>query len=391
MWVTMESDLFTGSEAPYTPSEVNLSALLEVWKFVGPGYEKLCRVSGPYSTTTKQIDFDISRIFDRNISLPSAASIGVSPGTPYSGEAVGLVEVYQLLYSDQYGDPVAGDDFTTSDDLLAINGGLPADALQDINWAGTLIPLHSYYYKRNDAFIFYKPVSPQQPDWIYFVSLVTDNIIVKVTIQYDDGTTDLFTSHTIAVEANKAYWTQSGHDQLKITDNADADKTVAGYQVSLIRESTEQNAYTQFYLVDDVCTLQDLYLLYHNGFGGYESVRMKGATKYTHRVSREKFVRTKWKDFSTDIGNIEQIRVQGNRVYNTHIGHYPAHYIEHLRQMLHGNLWMIDLDLTVLASYRFLRIMCETDSVDLRTDEPGPDGFSISYSPAWEDDGYNVF
>lgn len=285
---------------------------------------------------------------------------------------------------------IPADELTVSDDYLAISGGLPADAIQEINLAAAVIGLHSYYYKRASSHTFFKPVAAHQPDWIYFIALLTGDIEVTVTRMYSDGTTDFYVAVTIPVEANKAYWVQAGHDQLKVPIDSNPAKTVVGYSVSLIREA--QNAYTAFYVLDDMCPSWERFILYHNGFGGYETVRMKGITKYAHRVGRETFERTKWTDFTIEAGNIDQIRTSGNAVFNTHTGHYPSFYIEHLRQLLHGKMWLIDLELgTVDNTYRFKRIMCETNQVDLRTDEPAADGFAITYAHAWKDDGHNVY
>jgi len=394
VYVTLETDEMTGGSAPYTPAQDNLSCRLEVWRQLTAGFateEMLARLRAPYSTDDKQVTFEISRLVPRVLALPTAASIGVSPGTPYSGEAVGLVNAIRFKHADQYGDPVTPEALTTSSGYMTIDGGLPADAIQDINWAGALIPLHSYYYKRNSAYTFVKPVGTHQPDYIYFVALVTDDIEVTVTIHYTDGTFDSYVSHTIAVTADKAYWTQSGYDQLKIDDNADVLKVVRGYDVSLIRVTGPQNAFTAFYVLDEICPSWERTILYHNGFGGYETVRMKGITRYTHQVDREIFERTRWIDFDIQTGTIDDIRTFGSPVFNTHTGHYPAYYVEHLRQLLHGKLWLVDTDLSALSSYRFKRLINQTSSVEIRSDEPAADGFAITYRHAWDDDGFNVF
>ena len=392
IYVTLETSLMSGGSPPYTPDEDNLSCRLEVWRDVDAGEEMLARLKAPYSTDDKQVTFDISRLLPRVIALPTPESIGISPGDPYSGEAEGLTDVYRLKHADQYGDPVTPEALTTSDDYLAIHGGVPADALQSISFAGALIGLHSYYWKRHDAFTFLKPVSTSQPDWIYFVALVTDDVEVTVTIHYTDGTFESYVSHTIAVEANRAYWTQAGHDQLKIADNADPDKTVNGYDVSLVRVTGMQNAFTAFFVLDDMCPSWEKFLLYHNGLGGYESVRMKGITEYGHEVSRETFERTRWTDFDVETGEFDDTRVLGGPVFNTHTGHYPAYYVEHLRQLLHGKLWIIDTDLgEILNDWRFKKIRVDTTQLRIRTDVPAADGFAITYRHGWLDDGFNIF
>lgn len=391
MFVGLESDRFDGVDPPFIPNQVNLFASLDVYEKIGADLFLLGPLVSPYSSTDKKTEWDIHDVFPKRSSLPTAVSIGVSPGTPYSGEATGICMTYVIKYTDMFGAPPVADEITTSDEYLAIYGGVPADSIQNINWAGSIIPLHTYLYKRNDAFVFRKPVAMHQPDWLYFVSLFTGNVKVTVTIEYNDGTTTVYLSHTMAVEPNKAYWTQCGHDQLKITDNIEGGKTVAGYQVSLVREDPAQNAYTAFFVIDDICPSWERFILMHNGIGGYESVRMKGVGRHGHRVTRERYRKTKWKNFTVQDGTDGQIRVPGAPMINVHTGHYPHYYLEHLRQMIHADLWMIDLELADIESYRFLKYMCETDSIDLYTDEPAPDGFALTLSKAWQDDGFNIF
>lgn len=391
IWIEVESDHMTGA-GPYTPDVDNLSCHVEVWRDVGAGEEMLgLPLRAPYSSVDKRVSFNIANLFPRADVLPAAGSIGVAVGDPYYAEAVGLTDIFRLKHADQHGDPVLVDDpLTVSDDYLAINGGLPADAIQSINMTLPLIGLHSYFFKRDSAFPFRKPVSMDQPDWIYFIALVTGNIDLVVTRNYHDGTTDFYTAVTMAVTANKAYWVQAGFYQLKAQLDPVPDKEIVGYQVSLIYGI--QNAFTAYYILDHECPSWEKYILYQNGFGGYESVHMKGLTKYTHRVTRETFQRTRWKDFDIQTGDIDQIRTLGGAVFNTHTGHYPPYYCDHLRQLLHGKMWMIDLDLAAdLSQYRFKRIMCETDTIEPHQEDSGPHGFAITYSHAWLDDGFNIF
>ena len=394
IYVTLESDLFTGSAPEYEPSEANLSCYLEVHQVIGLATPLIAALRGPYSSRDKQISFDVSRLLPRVIALPSAVSIGVSPGAgdPYYGEAEGLAYQWFLKHADQYGDPVVKETLVIGDTYLAINGGLPADAVQDINWAGGAIGLHTYYYRRASAFPFYKPVGRMQPDWMYFVALATDTFLITVTIHYSDGTTDVVTVLEMAdITSNKAYWVQCGYAQLKIDDHADPDKDVVGYDVSLIRETGMQNTYTAFFVVDDMDSSWERYILFQNGFGGYETVRMKGITRYTHDVDRQSFERTRWIDFNTETGTMDDLSVLGGPVFNTHTGHYPKHYLNHLRQLLHGKLWLVDLELSLLNEYRFKKIQCLTNSIELGSDVPAADGFAISYRHGWLDDGFNVY
>lgn len=390
IFVTLESDHMTGGSAPYSSDVDNLSAHVEVWRDTDSGEEKLGTLRGPYSSTDKRVSFDIASLLRKGSNaLPTAAAVGIATGDPYYAEAEGIVDVFRIKSADQYGDPVAVDTLDVSDDYIAINGGLPADKVQAVNLAMPLIALHSYYYKRADAYTFRKPVSMDQPDFLYIVALVTGDIDVVVTRNYSDGTTDYYTAVTMSVTINKAYWVQAGFNQLKVPIDAAPGKTIIGYQVSFIYD--DQDAYTAFFVLDNECPAWERYILYHNGFGGYETVRMKGITKYTHRVSRETFQHTKWIDFNIQEGEIDQIRTLGGAVFNTHTGHYPPWYCEHLRQLLHGKLWLIDLELSDFDTYRFKRIMCETDTVEPRQEDAGPHGFSITYSHAWLDDGFNVY
>lgn len=396
IFITLESDLFTGSEAPYTPSQDNLQCLIEVWReTTGPEDEFIARNIAPYSRTSKQVTFDIADLLVTGaVALPSEASIGVT-GTgidPLSGEAVGLVSKFRIKYGDQYGDPVTPETLTVSGYYVAIAGGLPADHRQSINYAGKLIPLHSYLYRRDSAYTFYKPVGATQPDWMYFISLLAGTIQVKVTIHYEDGTYEFVDSHTIAVVTNRAYWMQSGYAQLKVEELATQDKVIVAYDVSLIDVATDQNAFTVFYLLDMECPSWDKVLLYHNGIGGYETVRMKGKTTYGHAVETEQYERTRWTDFDIKTGSIDMIRTAGSPVFTLSTGHYPPWYLDHLRQLLHGRLWMIDSDLSALSEHFFKRIICDTGQVEVRKDDPStPESFVITCRNAWRDDGFNIY
>lgn len=396
IYITLQSDLFSGAEAPYTPDEDNLQCRIEIWReTTGPEDIFLARRIAPYSRTTKQVTFDISKVLPYTTALPSEASIGVTDvGTdPLSGEAEGLTMKYRIKYADQFGDPVVPETLTVSGYYVAISGGLPADHRQSINYAGKLIPLHSYFYRRASAYTYYKPVGETQPDWIYFVSLIAGTIQVKVTIHYDDGTYEFVDSHTIDVLLNRAYWMQSGFAQLKVqTLSTHPTKVITGYDVSLIDVATEQNAFTAFYLLDMECPSWEKVLLYHNGFGGYESVRMKGKTTYGHFVERELFERTPWTDFDIKTGTIDHIQSVGGSTFTLSTGHYPPWYLDHLRQLLHGRLWLVDRDLDELEVYAFKRILCTTTQVEVRKDDPTtPESFSIACRHSWRDDGFNVF
>lgn len=389
IWVTIESDLFTGSAGAYVPSEDNLSCRLEVWR----DGVMILRTKAPYSTIDKRATFDISGALRRDTAfLPSDASIGISGSDPLYAEAVLLTDVYSIKHADQYGSPVVAETLTEEGDYLAIQGGLPADAIQDINWAASAIALHSYFYLRNSSFIFRKPVSKMQPDWIYFVGLVTDDFQVVVTIAYDDGTTDEYDSTLMAITADTGYWLQSGYNQLKVDTNADPAKTVIGYSVSIIRVTGMQNVFTAFYVIDDVSPSWEHCILMANGMGGYESVRMKGVTRHGHDVERESFQRTRWNDFSIAKGEFQDLRVKGSPTFNVHTGHYPVYYLEHLRQLLHANLWAIDTDLVLLNEYRFKKLRVLSTSLgDFRSSVPGANGISLAYRHAWDDDGFNIY
>ncbi len=99
---------------------------------------------------------------------------------------------------------------------LAINGGLPADAVQDVNTAGAAIGLHSYYYKRDSGYVFRKPVARHEPDYVYFIALETGDIVVTVTRNYDDATSDFYNAMTIAVVAGKTYWLRQAMINLRL-------------------------------------------------------------------------------------------------------------------------------------------------------------------------------
>lgn len=383
IFVTFESDQFTGTPGAYVPSVVNLSCKLEIWAVIGGVDTYIDTVYSPYSTIDKRTTFEISGFFPSVYAPPSDASIGEFV-TPLYAEAEGIVTEFFLKYADQYGSPVAADTLEESAHYLAIHGGLPADAVQDPNWLGNGVGLHSYYYRRSSSYTFLKPVTPEQPDWIYFVSLVTGDIVVTVTIQYSDNTVDFFNSFTMECEEDTAYWLQSGYLQLHVDDNADPLKTVVGYNVSLIY--SDENFFTVFHTLDQICSPWEQYILMYNGIGGYESVRFRGPVDHADRVSRETINRTRWSTFDIREGDIDDFHTEGTPVTSINSGHYPWWYLNHLRQIIRGRLWLIDVD-----EVRLKRIRCETNQLPLYSEANPPHSIDITYSNAWLDDGFNVY
>ncbi|HZV71650.1 MAG TPA: hypothetical protein VFG10_18995 [Saprospiraceae bacterium] len=386
IFVTVESSEFTGSAGAYIPSQPNLSCRLEIWRVDSGGDVLIDTLRGPYSSIDKRITFDVSKCIPRvpEFAIPSEFSISVV-ATPQYAEAVGMTIEFYFKHADQYGDPVTPEALETSDTYLAIHGGLPADHVQSLPFGGYGIGMHSYYFKRDSAAVFLKPVSPEQPDWIYFISLVSSDIRVEVTVRYDDGTSSFYNSVLMdEITAGKAYWVQSGYEQLHVADHLTVGKTPIGYNVSLQRGIT--NFFTVFYVLDQICSPWERVMLMYNGFGGFESVRFRGPVRHADRVERETFRRTRWTDFTIRDGDINDFRTEGTPIVTLNTGQYPVWYINHLRQLIRGQLWMIDVE-----EMRFKRIRCETNALDLYDESAPPYNIEITISNAYLDDGFNIY
>ena len=139
------------------------------------------------------------------------------------------------------------------------------------------------------------------------------------------------------------------------------------------------------YRINCQCHPWNLYLLMDNGLAGCESVAMRGKTKTRYTADRESARILRWDTYSTETGEINTFNAEGQQIFEVNTGWQDRYYIEHLRQMLLGDLWIIDT-----ANSRFLKVICETKEIDIHQDDQQLHSLSLTLRAAWFDNNIHL-
>jgi len=129
----------------------------------------------------------------------------------------------------------------------------------------------------------------------------------------------------------------------------------------------------------------DRYLIFANGRGGCETVLMAGKNLDAYKTERSEGQTPRTPEFALDAGEIVAYAANGKREYEFNTGYVPAAYVEHLRQLLLGDAWLIDYD-----NERFIRIICDTDSVNIKQNDQELFSMSVKFMASWIDQAANV-
>jgi len=121
------------------------------------------------------------------------------------------------------------------------------------------------------------------------------------------------------------------------------------------------------------CNPWEVVLAFWNGVGGLETVLFSGKSNYNYEVSRETFQRIRTRNYTADLGELISYDVQGLQRWELNTAYLPRDYVEHLRQLLVGETWLVDR-----TNLRFLRVQV-TDS-SLRSSPDDADLYSLELS-----------
>lgn len=256
---------------------------------------------------------------------------------------------------------------------------------------GPYYMLHGALAGVNDPSANYEPrqVSLQQPDWVYHLhpSALT-GVQVRARIYRMDGSTQDYTRSdmpTFALEPWKQYWFQAGSAHLRIEQAPNpTNSEIVAYDWQLVSNGTVIR--TVRYQIDPECHPWSQYLLYDNGAGACESLHLKGKTTQGYRVDREEYRTAKGRNHTPAAGEFGYYNPQGIRTHQVATGWYSARFIERLRQLLLGDVWLIDV-----ANNRFVKVAIETNSIEDRRDDQNLFGLEFTYRISNYDDAYNNY
>lgn len=362
------SSTLTNVSSPVTDSagpvlQDNLSALLKVFKAIDEEENtEEVTLNGTYDQEGNA-PFNLSDIFDLKPGLPTTASIDYNASYPFGVATASFVKYY-LRYADKFGTPAVAQGLLKSNEYYALYGGSPGDSEGSLFGFGfNSYVLHSY---QTAGVAYRKPVSPRQPDYAYiFTTIQLTDYKVKAVAYYDDGTqADIAVSTTpFTLQAYKIYWFPSGPFQLGLDDPPG--KQLVAYDWILINDAeTSLGNPTIQYSVDCDCHPWNLYLLFSNGVGGCESINIRGKTALNYESSRDNLQLLRSSDFSDQDGEFAHFNQSGQQVWRCNTGYYEKEYIEHLRQLLLAEAWIIDTD-----KEKFVRVNVDSNSLRIREDD----------------------
>ena len=377
-----QTTLVDGSGAPTVD---NLSNFVEIWQEPdGDAAAKIVSLTHAYGTD-KRTYVDAHAALNLKPHLPTPATI-TPDATVATGIAKNAFRKFYLKYADRYGSPPTPETLATSANFYAIFGSLGLDTTGAFFNQAQIIKCHNHV--RPDKSLFWKPISHDQPDWAYFYMKSDRNLSAEVLVTYFDGTTSTFTALAAADYAvDKLYWIEAGFRQLQVDTNLAVGKTEADvYRYELRLRTTSLVLATFRYQLDCPCHPWNKYLLLSNGLGGCESVWLKGITSLGYEGERHSLERPRWVGANPQDGLMANYAAQGQHTYEANTGWHSIHYIRHLRQLLLGDIWLIDTQ-----NNRFLKMMADTTSFKLEEDDQQLFSLEFKFKAAWKDQAFNSF
>lgn len=367
--------------------EDNLSAYVQVFTAAADPNDdaRVVSLHAPYRTDDATAEFDLKDLLPLSPALPTASTIGqvVSLTFPH-GVAASAFQKYYLRYADKYGTPAVSEALVKSGYYYMLHGGKPGDYASSGISLAAVEKLHSYAVATGEAFV--KPISDDQPDWIYIFTkqVITDCYVeLEITWNTGDTTIEITPFDNFDLEQYKAYWFSAGTAQIDLssfTPPVGADSPVA--YIWRLRGTwalgTAANLAQVRFRIE--CKPWTMFLLMDNGAGGCESVLMHGKKRLKYEGARDVARRLRWTDYNVATGDLLAYNQEGQQMWELNTGWHPKWYIEHLRQMLLGSLWIIDTD-----NKRFLSVIADTKTVDVQQDDQQLYNLSLTVRAAWLD------
>lgn len=369
----IESEKMSGVSAPYDADEPNLSCYIRVEQQNSAGeWMQILAMAPPYSRLSKKVDFDLSAaISSLRPPLPGAGLFGSAMVAPVADTKA--YAAFRVKHADQYGSPLVTDALSTSDPIVAIRGA--SSYWQGLPQTTGFVMLHSYKVSHRGYSTVQKTIAPDQPELVYFWIPSSMAITFSCAIQYTDGTTGTASqSSTFTPPAGGAVMHQYiGMDQLGINAAA-AGRTVSSYILTI---SAGEQSETIHYVVDASPNVYAIDIMYENGCGGMEVVRMSGRHKLNHSVSKTSIERARWYGSNMQDGLSQSIDFAGAPQLELSTGYHTAEYVQHLAALIYSDIWLIDKDRNDYYRYEI-----GSGSVTASDDQRNPDVFTISATRA---------
>jgi hypothetical protein len=332
----------------------NLSAYLHCTDIFGVIFGAALNV--PYDTKTQVADFDIQTIFaDLQPHLPLGSSMAYDAQFRYE-VAQKSIKAYRFQYADKSGTPPKPQNPKQSDVHYAVFGN--AAKFPESDFAVVCHPIPTIR----------KQLGLRQPEFGY-VYIMQDfpECFVELTLYLDDGTTLLWLPNG----GERFYLTkdlcgifQTGYAQLAL-EALNLPLRIVAYDWRLMHDNNLlHNAPTRFselaalrYDVDYQTAINDIHIIFDNGMGGMETLRLRGFVKEKYTVE---MTEVEYADGARDTFG-EEITT----TYEVSTVVMPTDLCRYYRQLLKHQMWLCDL-----KSQKFVKILRVTKEIELNPNIP---------------------
>ena len=364
----------------------NLAATLHLYK-VGEE-EAIVKLRASYNAT-RSAAFNLADTLGLEISLPDTSRLrsyvpeldGYAPQSP-EGSAQ-----YYFRYADLYGRPVRAERLRSSAIFSAVAGGSAGDAPMRWMKDRTYQMCHAYLTNTDQQFV--KPISPEQPDWLYlYVGDVGEayndkTLTPYVDIVYADGTSETMQvpGSTATPAPDRSYWCfPSGPYQAGL-QNAPSwtTKTAVRYTFRVEATYTGTVAAIAYKLLPD-CHPWEVFLAYTNGAGGIETIAMRGKSERSYQATRQRFRRARTQVQSAARGEFLTYDEEGQQQIRLRSGWLPKEYAEHLKQLMLADVWIVDVQRT-----QFVSVLVNDSSLTLTQDDDDLHAIELTVTTATPD------
>lgn len=364
-------------------AEPNLSTLVEVWQ-KGAAFgddQRITTLQATYSGFGS-VNINLRELFPVSPSLPSTSHIGLPIifSSWLRGVAFNAYCPYYLRVADKYGDPPTPEALVKSATYYALNGSTGADMEPGNSLNPNINVLHNY--RRADGGAFWKPLAEGQPDWLYVytkVAISSCNIEFEITWDNGDTSLDVYSGSAFSMDANKVYYIRSAPMTFNFTP------PTPGLLPWYIKFRLKGNGGSGLLTLAEVNYKAvfswdwEQYLLFDNGRGGCESVLVAGKSTTGITVARETARQARSFEYTLADGEIITSFAEAQKEYTFNTGWIPRFYADHLRQLLLGDIWLIDK-----PNKRFIKMVCQSDSMATSDDETLY-SVTIKLKSAWVD------
>lgn len=386
---TLSSTTITVSDGVDPSTEPNLAAYLELWTAAADMNDevRVTALQGLYNPLTAKVKFNLKGLLPVGPELPAASSIASSISFTWKhGDATKASTAYYLRTADRYGNPAVPEALIKSDVFYGLHGARREDH-DNVTLTGTAArKLHGYRTQTGEAF--QKPITDVQPDWLYiFANEEMTDCRVEFEILWSDGsiTTETPSSTIGTLAAGMAHWIRSTPYDAGAIVPPTTGELPWQYTFRLLGDAGDgEITLAEVNYIIRPCTDWDIYLLLDNGLGGCESVLFRGKTAFGIETSKETARLARTDTFALDAGEIIDFNREGQKTFELSSGWHDLYYIQHLQQMLLGDVWWIDTKLK-----RFLKLHVESSSMATHEDDGDLYAVNLKVKNAWLDAGHN--